>query len=83
MMKEIEDCCSSSADSWSLIASNASRDVLAYGFAAAVSYAGLNTAIHFADSHMTIWHIIFCRSLLGVVIMGLLARATRVAILGG
>lgn len=55
---------------------------LVYAFVAAVCYAGLNTAIRFADAHMSIWHIIFYRSLLGVVVMGLLAWMTGVRILG-
>ena len=49
---------------------------LAFGFGAAISYAGLNTAIRFADVHMSVWHIMFYRSLFGVAAMTLLARAT-------
>lgn len=55
---------------------------LTWAFIAAVCYAGLNTAIRFADAHMSIWHIIFYRSLFGVVVMALLARMTGVRILG-
>ncbi len=65
-----------------MAASYSSLSGLAYGFAAAICYAGLNTAIRFADAHMTIWHIMFYRSLFGIVAMGLWARTTRVAILG-
>ncbi len=54
----------------------------AYAFAAAVCYAGLNTAIRFADAYMSIWHIIFYRSLFGAVVMVLWARLAGVAILG-
>ncbi len=53
-----------------------------YAFVAAVCYAGLNTAIRFADAHMSVWHIIFYRSLFGVMVMGLLAWMTGVWILG-
>ena len=59
-----------------------SRTGIAYGFAAAVCYAGLNTAIRFADVHMDIWHIIFYRSLFGVVAMVFLARTAGIGILG-
>jgi drug/metabolite transporter (DMT)-like permease len=59
-----------------------SRTGMAYGFAAAACYAGLNTAIRFADVHMDIWHIIFYRSLFGAVAMVLLAHSTGGNILG-
>ncbi len=55
---------------------------LVYAFVAAVCYAGLSTAIRFADAHMCIWHIIFYRSLFGVLVVGLLARMTGVWIFG-
>jgi drug/metabolite transporter (DMT)-like permease len=55
---------------------------LIYAFVAAVCYAGLNTAIRFADVHMSIWHIIFYRSLFGVMAMGLLAWMQGLEILG-
>lgn len=51
-------------------------------FAAATCYAGLNTAIRFADAHMSIWHIIFYRSLFGASAMVLLARLNGGSILG-
>lgn len=55
---------------------------LTYGFTAAVCYAGLNVAIRFADAHMSVWHIVFYRSLFGAVAMILLARLSGGAILG-
>jgi drug/metabolite transporter (DMT)-like permease len=55
---------------------------LAYAFTAALCYSGLNIAVRIADSHMTVWYMLFYRSLFGVVVMWLLARATKVEILG-
>jgi drug/metabolite transporter (DMT)-like permease len=55
---------------------------LVCAFTAAVCYAGLNAAIRFADVHMSIWHIIFYRSLFGAVAMALLARTAGIGILG-
>ncbi|MFN2150703.1 MAG: EamA family transporter [Anaerolineales bacterium] len=55
---------------------------LAYGFTAAICYAGLNTAIRFANVHMDIWHIIFYRSLFGAAAMVIMARLGGVRILG-
>jgi drug/metabolite transporter (DMT)-like permease len=53
-----------------------------FAFAAACSYAGLNAAIRFADAHMSIWHIIFYRSLFGVAAMVVLAWVKKCALLG-
>jgi drug/metabolite transporter (DMT)-like permease len=55
---------------------------LAFGFTAAICYAGLNTAIRFANVHMDIWHIIFYRSLFGAAAMVGLARLGNGRILG-
>ena len=55
---------------------------LVCAFVAAVCYAGLNTAIRFADAHMSVWHIIFYRSLFGVFVVVLLAGMTGVWIFG-
>ena len=55
---------------------------LTCAFTAAICYAGLNAAIRFADVHMSIWHIIFYRSLFGAVAMVLLARTAGIGILG-
>ena len=51
-------------------------------FAAACSYAGLNAAIRFADAHMSIWHIVFYRSLFGVAAMIVLAWVKKYPLLG-
>jgi drug/metabolite transporter (DMT)-like permease len=51
-------------------------------FTAAICYAGLNAAIRFADVHMSVWHIIFYRSLFGAVAMALLARTAGIGSLG-
>lgn len=55
---------------------------LAFGFTAAIGYAGLNTAIRFANVHMDVWHIIFYRSLFGAAAMVVLARIAGGRILG-
>jgi drug/metabolite transporter (DMT)-like permease len=53
-----------------------------FGFTAAICYAGLNVAIRFANAHMSIWHIVFYRSLFGLVAVALLARLSGGGILG-
>lgn len=65
-----------------MFVSSSSCTGLIYALVATVCYAGLNTAIRFADAHMSIWHIIFYRSLFGVVVVVILAWMAGVQILG-
>ncbi|MFZ7126556.1 MAG: DMT family transporter [Desulfobacterales bacterium] len=53
-----------------------------YAFLAASLFAMLNVVIRMADPYMTVWHMMFGRSLFGIVAMGILARAMGIRLLG-
>lgn len=49
---------------------------------AAVLFSCLNVVIRFSDSYLTIWHMIFGRSLFSVILLILLAKSTGVRLAG-
>ena len=58
------------------------RKGLAYALLAAVFFTCLDISIRFSGSELTVWHLVFGRSLFGVAAMWLLARKLRVELLG-
>jgi len=55
---------------------------MGYAALAATLFALLNVLIRLAEPHMSIWHMMFGRSLFGVLAMTLLARSLGIRVLG-